>query len=180
MDTALSHLTPRQVAMLHTFQQHMFAEMTGDLETAMATLSDHPHVYHIPTMTGGVGYADVREFYKYHLVGKFLPPDTEILTLSRTFGEDQLVEEGVARFRHTMNIDYMLPGIQPTGRVLEVAIVAIMKFDAHGKIAHEHIYWDQASLLVQLGLLNPTGLPVKGAECVQRLVELSNVAQTAA
>ena len=168
-----SHLSPTQQAMLDTFQRHIAAEMTGDLDTTMATMTADPYVYHIPVMTGGTGYDGVRHFYANHLVGKFFPPDAEILPISRTLGTDQLVEEGVVRFTHSMMIDALLPEIAPTGKRVEVAMVVIVKFDDQGRLVHEHIYWDQASVLVQLGLLDPAGLPVKGSECVQRLVDLA-------
>lgn len=168
-----SDLSPRQQAMLATFQQHVYAEITGDLETTMATMNADPYVYHVPTMTGGEGYDGVRYFYANHLVGKFLPPDAEVITLSRTFGENQLVEEGVARFTHTMMMDSLLPNVAPTGKRVEIAIVVIVGFDPEGKITYERIYWDQASVLVQLGLLDPTGLPVAGAESVQKLAALA-------
>jgi len=168
-----TNLTPRQQAMLATFQQHVYAEITGDLETTMATMNANPYVYHIPTMTGGEGYGGVRHFYANHLVGKFLPPDAEVITLSRTFGEHQLVEEGVARFTHTMMMDSLLPNVAPTGKRVEVALVVLVGFDADGKLSYERIYWDQASVLVQLGLLDPTGLPVAGAESIQKLVALA-------
>jgi kynureninase len=166
-------LTPRQQAMQATFQQHTMAEFTGDLETAMATMSADPHVFHVPVMTGGQGRAAVREFYANHLVGKFLPPGAEMVTLSQTFGVDQLVSESIVRFNHSMVLDYMLPGVAPTNRAVEVALVVIIKFDSENKIAHEHIYWDQASVLVQIGLLDPKGLPVKSADAAQRLLALT-------
>lgn len=164
--------TAKQQTMLTNFQQHMYAEMTGDLDTTMATMTANPHVYHVPVMTGGTGYEGVRNFYANHLVGKFMPPDTEVVTIARIVSDDYVVEEGVARFTHSMMLDWMLPGVPPTGKTVEVAVVAIIKF-AEGKIAHEHIYWDQAAVLVQLGLLDPTGLPVKGAESVQQLRALA-------
>jgi carboxymethylenebutenolidase len=42
-----------------------------------------------------------------------------------------------------------------------------------GKIAHEHIYWDQACVLVQLGLLDPAGLPVSGADSARKVLDPS-------
>ncbi len=173
-DQADNQLTAQQNVMLETSQRHMLAEMTDDLETTMATMNANPHVYHIPVMTGGAGVDGVRDFYANHLVGKFLPPDTEFITLSRTLGTDQLVEEALARFTHSMMLDYMLPNVAPTGKRLEFAMVVIVKFDADGKIAYEHIYWDQASALVQLRLLDLAGLPVKRAESVQQLQTLAN------
>lgn len=169
-----TQLSPRHQAMLTTFQQHVYAEITGDLTTTMATMNANPYVYHVPTMTGGEGYDGVRHFYANHLVGKFLPPDAEVITLSRTFGENQLVEEGVARFSHTMMMDSLLPDVEPTGKRVEIALVVLVGFDGDGKIAYERIYWDQASVLVQLGLLDPAGLPVTGAANVQKLVTLAH------
>ena len=78
-DQSENQLSPRQQTMLETFQQHVYAEITGDLATTLATMNDTPYVYHIPTMTGGEGYEGVRYFYANHLVGKFLPPDAEVM-----------------------------------------------------------------------------------------------------
>jgi carboxymethylenebutenolidase len=99
-----------------------------------------------------------------------MPPDTELTPISRTVGTDQLVDEMVFKFTHTIPMDWMLPGIAPTGRRVEVPLVAIVHF-RDGKLAHEHIYWDQASVLVQLGLLDPTDLPVAGIESAQKALD---------
>ncbi|SRR6266540_4777615 len=159
-----------RAAMLETFRAHMEAELAGDLETTMATMADQPHVNHVPVMTGGVGREGVRHFYRNHLVGKFFPPDVEVINVSRTVGDDQLVEELVLRFTHTAPVDWMLPGLAPTGRRVEAAVVVVVKFAA-GKIVHEHIYWDQASVLVQLGLLDLAGLPVSEAESARKVLD---------
>ncbi|MDD5544596.1 MAG: nuclear transport factor 2 family protein [Acidobacteriia bacterium] len=166
----MNKLTPSQQAMLRLFQQHVNAELKGDIETTMATMADHPHLNHVPLMTGGVGREGVRDFYVNHLVGKFFPPDVEMINVSRTIGEDQIVEEMVIRFTHTAVIDWMLPGVPPTGRRVEMAVAVIVKFEGD-KIAHEHIYWDQAGVLVQLGLVDPAGLPVSGAESARKVLD---------
>ncbi len=166
----MNTLSPAQQAMLDTYQQHLQAELTGDLDATMATMTDDPYVNHVPVLTGGVGRDGVRHFYRHHLVGKLFPPDAELRTISRTVGEDQIVDEAVATFTHTQPIDWLLPGVPPTGKQVELAAVVIVKFAA-GKVAHEHIYWDQASVLVQLGLLDPSGLPVSGAESAQKLLD---------
>lgn len=106
-------LSTTQAMMLETFGRHMTAEMTGDLETTMETMTDNPHLNHVPVMTGGVGGEGVREFYRDHLVGKFFPPDVEIISVSQTVGVDQLVDELVIKFTHTVAIDWMLPGVRP-------------------------------------------------------------------
>lgn len=159
-----------QETMLETFERHMTAEATGDLAAAMDTTADDPYVNHVPVLTGGVGRKGVRRFYRDHLVGKFLPPDAEITAVSRTVDAQRIVDEGVVAFTHTTAIDWMLPGIAPTGKKVEVAAVAIVEFD-NGKVASERIYWDQASVLVQVGLLSPAGLPVSGAESARKVLD---------
>lgn len=163
-------LNQKQQAMLDIFQKHVGAELAGDLETTMATMTDNPHLFNMPVLTGGIGKIGVRDFYANHLVGKFFPPDVEMIVISRTIGDEQIVEELVIRFTHTTVIEWMLPGIDPTGKKVQVAFAVIVKV-TDGKIAHEHIFWDQANVLVQLGLLDSTGLPVCGAEGAQRLLE---------
>jgi carboxymethylenebutenolidase len=148
----------------------MTAELTGDIEATMDTMTDNPYVNHVPVMIGGVGLEGVRQFYLNHLVGKFFPPDVELITVSRTIGIDQLVDEVVLKCTHTMPIDWLLPGVPPTGKRVEIAGVVIVKFE-DGKIAHEHIYWDQASVLVQVGLLDPTGLSVSGGESAHKVLD---------
>ncbi|MDT7042008.1 ester cyclase [Candidatus Nitronereus thalassa] len=166
----MGNLSSNQQVMVDVFQQHMNAEMDGDLEATMATMTDAPHLHNIPVKMGGVGREGVRQFYANHLIGKFFPPDVEFINVSTTIGEEQLVEENVIKFTHTMPIDWMLPGVPPTGRRVEVAVVVIVKFE-NGKVAHEHIYWDQASVLVQLGLLDPSGLPVSSSDSAQKLLD---------
>jgi carboxymethylenebutenolidase len=130
---------------------------------------DAPYVNHIPTMTGGVGHNQLKRFYKYHFIGAN-PPDTKLVPVSRTVGTDSLVDEMLFSFTHTSEIDWMLPGVPPTGRKVEVPVVAIVRFH-DGKLAHEHIYWDQASVLVQIGLLDPIDLPVAGVAEARKLVD---------
>jgi len=163
-------LTPAQQAMLDLFQKHVNAELAGDLETTMATMTDNPHLTNAPLVTGGVGRKGVRDFYANHLVGKFFPPDVEMIPVSQTIGSDQIVDELVIRFTHTQVIDWMLPDVPPTGKKVEMAVAVIVKVE-NGKIAHEHIYWDQASVLVQIGLMNPKGLPVSGAEGARKMLD---------
>jgi carboxymethylenebutenolidase len=142
---------------------------TRDVDATMATMVAAPYVNHIPTMAGGVGHDQLKRFYKYHFIGAN-PPDTAMIPVSRTIGADRIVDEMVVRFTHTTTIDWMLPGIAPTGCMVEVPLVAIVQF-RDGKVAHEHIYWDQASVLVQLGKLDPRGLPVAGAETARKVLD---------
>jgi carboxymethylenebutenolidase len=135
----------------------------------MATMVPDPYVNHVPTMTGGVGHDELKRFYKYHFIGEN-PPDFTLNPVSRTVGESSLVDEMVVTFTHTTEIDWMLPGVAPTGRRVEVPLVAIVRF-RDGKVAHEHIYWDQASVLVQVGLLDSKEMPVAGAETARKVVD---------
>jgi carboxymethylenebutenolidase len=147
--------------------RHEFA--ARDVDATMATMVEVPYVNHIPTMAGGVGHDQLKRFYKYHFIGAN-PPDTDMIPVSRTVGIDRIVDELIFRFTHTETIDWMLPGIAPTGRRVEVPLVAIVQF-RDGKVAHEHIYWDQASVLVQIGKLDATGLPVAGAETARKVLD---------
>lgn len=163
-------LSEHQQQMIALFEKHVGAELAGDLDTTMDTMSDNPHLHNIPTMIGGVGQDGVRKFYRDHLVGKFFPPDVEMTSVSRTVGEDRIVDEVCISFTHTIAIDWMLPGVAPTGKPVVVAVVVVAGF-AENKITYEHIYWDQASVLVQIGLLDPTGLPVVGAESARKVMD---------
>ncbi|HLK26231.1 MAG TPA: nuclear transport factor 2 family protein [Caulobacteraceae bacterium] len=140
-----------------------------DVDATMATMTPDPYVNHVPTMTGGVGHDQLKRFYKHHFIGAN-PPDTERVPVSRTVGADQIVDEMLFRFTHTCEVDWMLPGVAPTGKRVEVPLVAIVRFD-DGRVAHEHIYWDQASVLVQVGLLDPARLPVAGAATARKVLD---------
>ena len=152
------------------WEEHMRYEFeTCNADDTVATMVDDAYVNHIPVMTGGTGKPALREFYATHFIPK-MPPDMAMTPLSRTIGLDQLVEEMVVNFTHTIEMDWMLPGIPPTGRRVEVPLVAIVRF-RDGKVAHEHIYWDQASVLVQIGLLDPASLPVAGADSAKKALD---------
>jgi carboxymethylenebutenolidase len=152
------------------FDAHVAAEFVArDLDAAMATMGDDPYVYHVPPMTGGVGTEDVRSFYGNHFIGKW-PPDTEITPVSRTIGVDQVVDELIMTFTHTLEMDAILPGVPPTGRKVTMAVCVVVGFD-NDKVRHEHIYWDQASVLVQVGALDPEQLPVTGGEQAANLLD---------
>jgi carboxymethylenebutenolidase len=151
----------------HEFQDH-------DVDATMQTMTSEPYVHHVPMMTGGVGYDAVYNFYKNHFIGK-MPDDTKVVRISRTIDKDQVVDELMVSFTHDREIDFMLPRVPPTGRYVELPHVVVMKFK-DGKISHEHIYWDQASVLVQVGLLDPKLLPMTGQEQAKRLLELSQQA----
>src|SRR5258708_35586011 len=114
-----------QQAMTELFHKHVDAELAGDLETTMNTMTEDPHLHNVPTMVGGVGREGVRAFYRDHLVGKFFPPDVNMTNVSSTVGSHQLVDELIITFTHTTPIDWMLPGIPPTGKHVEVAVFVV-------------------------------------------------------
>ena len=135
----------------------------------MATMVAQPYVNHVPTMTGGVGHSLLSRFYQNHFVNSN-PPDTVLIPISRTVGATQIVDELLFCFTHTCEVDWMLPGIPATGKRVEIPLVAIVKFRGD-KLYHEHIYWDQASVLVQIGKIDPVGLPVAGIETARKLLD---------
>jgi carboxymethylenebutenolidase len=152
------------------FDAHVGAEFDQkDVDATMATMTDDPYLTHVPTMTGGVGREEVRHFYASHFVGKW-PKDTKLIPVSRTVGADQVVDEFVLTFTHDVEIDVLLPGVPPTGRRVELPHVVVVGFRGK-KVSHEHIYWDQASLLVQVGLLDPAQLPITGVEQARKLLD---------
>jgi carboxymethylenebutenolidase len=152
------------------FDDHVAAEFVDmDLEATMATMADDPYVNHVPVMTGGVGFERVRQFYGDHFIGKW-PQDVEITPVSRTVGENQVVDELVLSFTHDVEMPQLLPGVAPSGKPVQLAFCVVVGF-RDGKVAHEHIYWDQASLLVQVGLLDPAKLPVTGAEQAENVLD---------
>ena len=147
--------------------RHEFA--TRDTEATLATMVEDAYVNHVPVLTGGFGKTALRWFYSRHFIPS-MPPDTTLTPISRTVGENQLVDEMIFSFTHTQEMPWMLPGIAPTNRRVEVPLVAIVQF-REGKLAHEHIYWDQASVLKQIGLLTDPSLPVYGAETARKVAD---------
>jgi carboxymethylenebutenolidase len=140
-----------------------------DADATMATMVAQPYVNHVPTLTGGVGAAQLRDFYATRFI-PCNPPDLTLTRISLTVGASSVVEELVLNFTHTCELPWMLPRVAPTGKRVEVALVAVVHF-VGDKLASEHIYWDQASVLVQVGLLAPAGLPVAGAEAARKVMD---------
>ena len=167
-----TRLTAAQETLHQLWEEHVRHEfVTHNTEDTLATMIEDAYVNHIPVLAGGVGRDELREFYSKRFIPQ-MPPDTEMTPISRTIGTDQLVDEMVFKFTHTIRMDWMLPGLAPTGKRVEVPLVAIVRFMG-GKLAHEHIYWDQASVLVQLGLLNAAALPVAGIESARKALDPS-------
>jgi carboxymethylenebutenolidase len=171
-------LTPAQQALVKMWEEHTKAEFeTKSTEQTLKTMIPGAHVNHVPVLTGGVGLEEVGEFYSRYFIPQ-MPPDTELTPVSSTIGTDQIVDEMIFKFTHTISMAWMLPGIPPTGKRVEVPLVAIIKFQ-DGKVAHEHIYWDQASVLVQIGLLKSDKLPVAGIESARKVIDPTSVPSNA-
>lgn len=162
-----------------TWEDHVALEFASkNADATMMTMVEEPYVNHIPTLTGGMGYRDLHRFYRdYFIPGN--PPSLEMRLVSRTVGVNRVVDEMHVSFRHTQEIPWMLPGIEPTNREVEVALVAIVCIRG-GKLYCEHIYWDQATVLVQVGLLDPKlapgnkgkqQLPVVGKEGARKVLD---------
>jgi carboxymethylenebutenolidase len=151
------------------WQEHTAHEFsTKDTEATLATMVEDAYVNHVPVMTGGYGKEALRAFYSHDFIPR-MPPDTTLTPVSRTVGTDQLVDEMIFSFTHSQEMPWMLPGVAPTYKRVEIALVAIVKF-RDGKLAHEHIYWDQASVLKQIGLLTDESLPVFGVETARKVL----------
>ena len=152
------------------FDLHVRAEFVDrDVDETMATMTERPFVTHVPVMTGGYGRDAVRAFYAERFIGRW-PADTSITPVSRTVGQGRVIDELVMAFTHDVDMPAILPGVPPTGRKVELPFVVVMGMEG-GKVAYEHIYWDQASMLVQVGLLDPALLPVTGVEQTRKLLD---------
>ena len=153
------------------WEEHVRAEFEGrSVNETISTMVANPRAHLAPVMLGGDGKEGVSEFYK-----RFVPQiqqDAEMVPVSRTVGQERVVKEMIFRFTHNIRMDWMLPGIPPTGRRVEIPFLIVIQFDGN-KMAHEHLYWDQASVLVQLGVLAPALLPVVGVEGTRSLLDRS-------
>src|SRR5262245_20943620 len=166
----LDKLTPDERAMVALWEAHLKAELQDkDAHASCDTMVDNPYVNHVAVLRGGMGRRQLENYYRrYFIPGQ--PPDLEIVPISRTVGHDRIVDEFVYRCTHSIPMEWLLPGVPPTGRWMEIPVVVIISFEG-GKMKSEQIYWDQASVLVQLGLLDPAGLPVAGVEVARKALD---------
>src|SRR5882672_2464103 len=163
-------LTAAQELLRDLWEAHVKYEFaTQNTEDTLATMVEDAYVNHVPVLTGGIGHDQLRKFYSQRFIPQ-MPPDTSMTPVSRTIGVERVVDEMVFEFTHTIKMDWMLPGLAPTGKHVKVPLVVIVHF-RDGKLAHEHIYWDQASVLVQLGLLDDAKLPVAGVESAGKVLD---------
>jgi carboxymethylenebutenolidase len=162
-------LATAQQSLSERWEEHVKYEFaTRDTEDTLKTMVPDAYVNHVPVMTGGVGHDQLREFYSQRFIPR-MPPDTSMTPVSRTIGVDRVVDEMVFEFTHTIRMDWALPGVEPTGKHVKVPLIVVVHF-REGKLAHEHIYWDQASILVQLGLIDARNLPVAGVETAEKVL----------
>jgi carboxymethylenebutenolidase len=163
-------LTPEQQALEKLWEEHLASEFQAkSAEAAVNTMVTRPSVNHVPVMTGGVGRKQLEHFYGTYFI-PHMPPDTQIIPISRTIGRDRLVDEFVFKFTHTLQMDWLLPGVPATNKPVEVVKVVVVEF-RDGKISGERIHWDQASVLVQLGLLDADKLPVAGVATARKVLD---------
>jgi carboxymethylenebutenolidase len=163
-------LTPEQRQLNDLWEEHLRHEFqTRDTEATLRTMVPEAYVNHVPVTTGGVGKEALRAFYSRLFIPQ-MPPGSEIVPVSRTIGTDRLVGEMIFRFTHTIEMEWMLPGVAPTGKPVEIALVVIVHF-RDGQVAHEHISLDQASVPVQLDLLAAPGLPIAGVETARKVLD---------
>ena len=156
--------------LIDLWERHMRCEFADrDAVATVATMSSENWVNHVPVLTGGRGAEEMLEFYGRHFIAK-MPADTQITPVCRTVGQGRVIDEMILRFTHDIQMDWMLPGVPPTGRRVEVPTVVVVQL-RDGLIVWERIYWDQASVLVQLGLLEPSGLPVVGVETARKVLD---------
>lgn len=166
----MSQLDPKKLDLEKLWEEHTQHEFaTRDTEATLDTMVEDAYVNHIPVLTGGYGKAALRDFYSQRFIPT-MPPDTTLTPISRTVGTDQLVDEMIFSFTHTQEMPWMLPGVPPTHKRVEIPLVAIVKF-RDGKLAHEHIYWDQASVLKQIGLITDPTLPIRGVETARKVLD---------
>lgn len=156
--TALRKAFKVEVDLEKIWEEHVALEFaTKDAAATMSTMVAEPYVNHIPTLTGGIGQKDLFVFYRDYFIPKN-PPSLSMKLVSRTIGVDRVVDEMIISFKHTCEVPWMLPGVPSTDKVVHVALVSVVCIRG-GKLYHEHIYWDQASVLVQVGLLDPKLVP---------------------
>ena len=164
-----STYTPEEQRLIDVWEGHLRCEFTDrDAAATVATMSDDNYVNHVPVITGGRGRDEMRAFYGSHFIPK-MPADTRLTPVCRTVGQERVIDEMIFAFTHDIMMDWMLPGIAPTGRWVEIPLVVVVQMRA-GEVVCERIYWDQASVLVQLGLLDPSHLPVAGADTARKVL----------
>ena len=148
-------------AMIDLWDRHTEYEFAlKDADLAVSTMVPDASVMHIPTMSGGFGRDELRGYYRDVFIPA-IPADTTNEVVARSVGDDFLVEEAIMRLTHDREMPFLAPGIAATGRTLEIPFVVIVTF-RDDLMLGERLYWDQAQVLRQLGLVPDGGLPIAG------------------
>lgn len=169
-DIPANGLTTEQQKLSDLWDEHVRNEFASkDAAGALDTMVPDAYVNHVPVLTGGNGRGELQNFYANYFIPQ-MPADTEITPISRTVGSDRLVDEMVICFTHDIAMEWMLPGVRPTGKRVECALVVVVQF-REGRMLSERVYWDQASVLAQLGLLDVSSLPIAGAETARKVID---------
>ena len=165
-----STYTADEQRLIDVWEEHLRCEFSArDAAATVATMSDDNYVNHVPVMTGGRGRGEMLAFYGRYFIPQ-MPKDTQLTPVCRTVGQGRVIDEMIFAFTHDIAMDWMLPGVAPTGRRVEVPLVVVAEV-RDGEIVCERIYWDQASVLAQLGVLDPSRLPVAGAETAHKVLD---------
>jgi len=137
---------------LKLWEDHLKGEfITKNENESLATMVEDASVMAIPTGWGGRGKTRLRPLYRDEFIPT-IPDGWEHTVIHRVVSENCIVEEATMRFRHTKQMDWFLPGVAPTGKPVEIEFVIVVEF-RDGKMAAERVYWDQATVLRQVGLL---------------------------
>jgi carboxymethylenebutenolidase len=143
-------MTSRELEKL--WDEHLAGEFsTKDVEATLATMVEDASVDHVPVHTGGRGKEALRAFYRDIFIPSW-PDDLVSTPVNRVVGDGQVVDEIRMRFTHDRPMEWFLPGVPPTHKVVDIDIIVVVQFRGD-KIARERIYWDQATVLRQVGLL---------------------------
>lgn len=178
--------TPHQCAHVYFTNSSLEKYREKNLDKLLDTYVKEPTPYinFTPTMTGGHGRAELHRFYKDYFL-RNAPPTLHMRLISRTIGTDRIVDELYIQFKHTCQMPWILPGVAPTNQKVEIVVVSIVAFRA-GKVWCERVYWDQASVLFQVGLLDPEEvpdavkkgglemLPVSGSEAARKVMDIES------
>jgi carboxymethylenebutenolidase len=131
---------------------HLAGEFTiKDVDYTLATMVEDAYVNHMPVNTGGRGKEQLRRFYRDDFIPSW-PDDLKMTLTNRVLGESHIVEELHLHFTHSRQMNWFLPNVPPTNKVVDIDLVVVVQFRGD-KLACERIYWDQAAVLRQVGLL---------------------------
>jgi carboxymethylenebutenolidase len=157
---------PEHVDIETVWDDHISATFSG-CETGVQTAGATSTLC-MPTLVAGIREEQLRKFYESKVAGS--PASLKMQLVNRIVGSDKIVDEMVVKFTHTCEVPWMLPGVVATGKEVEVLVVWMVMVRG-GRVVHERLYWDQAGVLVQLGLIETAGLPVvDGRDCVRRVL----------